>query len=273
MRIAVLQMNSQNDKAANLAQARELAASAVAADRPDILVLPEMFSFLGGSEADRLQAAEDLPGGDSWNALRSIATEHGVVVHGGSFYERIPGAAKSYNTTVAFDRDGSELARYRKIHLFDITAPDGTEYRESDTVGRGADIATYTTSGLTVGCSICYDLRFGELYRRLAARSADLIMVPAAFTLQTGKDHWEVLLRARAIEAQSYVIAAGQTGSFPTPEGTRQSWGHSMIVDPWGHVVAQVSDRVGHATATVDRAYLQSVRQRIPMEAHRVIGR
>ncbi len=273
MRVTVVQMNSQDDKSRNLAEARRLAAEAVEADGPDLIVFPEMMSFLGGSEDERLAAAEDIPGGDTWKTLQAIAKEHGVMVHGGSFYERIPDTRQSYNTTVAFGRDGTELARYRKIHLFDITAPDGTEYRESDTVGRGSDLAVYEAEGVRVGCTICYDLRFGELYRGLAGQGADLIMVPAAFTLQTGKDHWEILLRARAIETQTYVVAAGQTGTFPTPEGPRSCWGHSMIVDPWGYVAAQIGEGTGFATATVDPGYLQTVRQRIPMESHRVLGR
>ncbi len=273
MRVTVVQMNSQDDKSRNLAEARRLAAEAVAADYPDLIVFPEMVSFLGGSEEARQEAAEEVPGGETWKTMQSIAREHGVIVHGGSFYERIGNESRSYNTTVAFGRDGEELARYRKIHLFDITAPDGTEYRESDSVGRGKDVAVYETEGMKVGCSICYDLRFGELYRRLAGLGADMIMVPAAFTLQTGKDHWETLLRARAIETQTYVAAAGQSGSFPTPEGERHCWGHSMIVDPWGYIVAQVSEGPGFSTASVDLGYLKTVRQRIPMEEHRVLGR
>ena len=273
MRVTVVQMNSRDDKNHNLAEARRLAAEAIAADHPDLIVFPEMVSFLGGTEEQRLASAEDVPGGETWKTMQAIACEHNVIVHGGSFYERIPGERISYNTSVAFGRNGAELGRYRKIHLFDITAPDGTEYRESDSVGRGSEITVYEAEGMRVGCSICYDLRFGELYRRLAGRGADLIMVPAAFTLQTGKDHWETLLRARAIETQAYVVAAGQSGSFPTPEGTRHCWGHSMIVDPWGYVAAQVSDGTGFATATIDTDYLNTVRQRIPMEAHRVLGK
>ena len=146
---------------------------------------------------------------------------------------------------MAFGRDGAELARYRKLHLFDVVTPDGREYRESALVGRGRDVVTYAADGVRVGCSICYDLRFGELYRRLAAEGAQLVMVPAAFTLQTGKDHWEVLLRARAIETQCFVAAAAQVGSFQSGRDTRQNWGHAMILDPWGKVLAQVPDRPG----------------------------
>ena len=273
MRVTVVQMNSGDDKARNLADAERLAAEAVATDRTDLLVFPEMVSFLGGSDEARREAAETVPGGETWQCMQGIARRHGILVHAGSFYERVEADHRSFNTSVAFGRYGEELVRYRKIHLFDITAPDGTEYRESDQVGRGREVAVYEVEGMTVGCSICYDLRFGELYRRLAGLGADLVMVPAAFTLQTGKDHWEILLRARAIETQTYVVAAGQSGSFPTPEGPRQCWGHSMIVDPWGYVVAQISDGTGFATARIEPGYLRTVRQRIPMEAHRVLGK
>lgn len=208
MKISAIQMNTRSEKAANLVQARELAAHAVARDRPDMLVLPEVFAFMGASVEDKRAAAEELPeiggtGGDAYETLRGIARDHGVFVHGGSFVERDGDAF--FNTTIAFDRDGTELARYRKIHLFDVTTPDGRSYRESDTFGAGRDVVTYDADGTTIGCSICYDLRFAELYRALAEAGADIIMVPAAFTLQTGKDHWEVLLRARAIETQTFV--------------------------------------------------------------------
>ena len=170
-----------------------------------------------------------------------------------------------------FDRDGDELARYRKLHLFDVVTPDGREYRNRPWSGAGA---TWSPTGSTrrrIGCSICYDLRFGELYRRLAAEGAQVLTVPAAFTLQTGKDHWEVLLRARAIETQCFVLAAAQVGSFQAGRDMRQNWGHSMIVDPWGKILAQVPDRPGFATARLDLAYLARVREMLPVHQHRVL--
>jgi nitrilase len=204
--------------------------------------------------------------------LQESAREHGIYLHGGSFFEAVQDSDKIYNTTVAFGPDGRELARYRKIHLFDITAPDGREYRESAVVGRGQEIVLYDAGELRVGCSICYDVRFGELYRALAARGAELITVPAAFTLQTGKDHWEVLLRARAIETQCYVLAAAQWGPYRQGEDVRYSYGHAMIVDPWGQVIAQVADGVGFATARLDRERLRSVRRAVPVAEHRVLS-
>jgi predicted amidohydrolase len=278
MKITTLQMNTRSDKSANLEQARTLALRAVETDAPDMLVLPEVFAFMGSSVADKRTAAEELPvvrqgagraGGAAYETLREMARDHGVFVHGGSFVERA--GNEFFNTTIAFDRSGAELARYRKIHLFDVSTPDGREYRESATFGAGREIVTYKADDVTVGCSICYDLRFAELYRALAEAGANVIMVPAAFTLQTGKDHWEVLLRARAIETQTFVVAAAQTGTYHEGNDERASWGHSMIVDPWGHILAQAREGTGHATATVELEYADQVRQRIPVTQHRVL--
>jgi predicted amidohydrolase len=269
MRVCVIQMNSVNDKAANLAQARRLIEQAVKEDRPDLLLLPEVWAFQGGTTAERQTAAETIPGGEAYRLLQEAAGRHGVLLHGGSFLEQGEGCL--FNTTVAFDRTGAEIARYRKIHLFDVVTPDGREYRESALVGRGQEVVTYEAEGARIGCSICYDLRFGELYRQLAAKGAEILMIPAAFTLQTGKDHWEVLIRARAIETQCYVVAAAQVGAFPSGKDVRHNWGHSMIVDPWGKVLAQVPDRPGFATAKLDLDYLQRVRAMIPVRQHRVL--
>ncbi len=264
MRVSVIQMNSINDKAANLAQARKLLEQAVQDDRPDLLLLPEVWSFQGGSAEERQAAAETIPGGEAYALLRELAARHGVILHGGSFLERADG--RLYNTSVVFGRQGEEIARYRKIHLFDVVTPDGREYRESAYVGRGQDIVTYEAEGARVGCSICYDLRFGELYRQLAAKGAELLMVPAAFTLQTGKDHWEVLLRARAIENQCYVVAAGQIGDH---DPGRTCFGRSMVIDPWGTVAAQMPDEVGVITADLDLGRLERIRLELPSLANR----
>ncbi len=273
MRVSVIQMNSRDDKAANLAAAEALVGEAVREDRPDLVVLPEVWVLMGGDAAAKWAAAEPLgEEGEAWRLMRDLARGHRILVHGGSILERDPAADRLYNTTVAFDRDGRELARYRKIHLFDITAPDGRDYRESATFARGREVVTYTAEGLRVGCSICYDLRFGELYRALVALGAELLPVPAAFTLQTGKDHWEVLLRARAIETQCWVAAAAQWGPHPAGREERWCWGHSLIVDPWGHVVARASDGPGFATARIDRARLARVRRDLPVGEHRVLG-
>ena len=270
MRACVIQMSSVNDKAANLAQARGLIEQAVREDRPDLLLLPEVWAFQGGTAEERQAAAEAIPGGEAYRLLEELAARHGVLIHGGSFLERADG--RLCNTSVVFDRVGGELARYRKLHLFDVVTPDGREYRKSALVGRGRDVVTYTAEGVRVGCSICYDLRFGELYRRLAAEGAQVLMVPAAFTLQTGKDHWEILLRARAIETQCFVLASAQVGGFPTGREVRHNWGHSMILDPWGKMLAQVPDRPGFATVRLDLAYLARVREMLPVHQHRVLS-
>ncbi len=273
-KITVIQINAGQEKAANLEQARDLIGQAVAADHPDMVVLPETFASIGGYRETRTANAEPLPepggdGGEVYETLRGLAAKHEIFVHGGSFIEQA--GDRLFNTTVAFDRVGRELARYRKIHMFDVVTPDGAEYRESALFEAGDAIVTYQAEDLTIGCSICYDLRFGELYRALAAKGATVIMVPAAFTLQTGKDHWEVLLRARAIETETYIVAAAQIGSHTEGNQRRQTWGHSMIVDPSGHIMAQASDQPGFASANLDLAYLADIRQRIPVAQHRVL--
>jgi len=269
MKITLIQLNTGGDKAANLKQIETLVEDAVAQDRPDLVALPEVITYLGENRENRRAAAETLPDGEGYRLLQGLASKHGIYLHGGSLIEKADGE-RLYNTTVAFGPDGTELARYRKIHLFDVTTPDGKEYRESNTFGRGENIVTYDADGISIGCSICYDLRFPELYQALAKKGAQVIMVPSAFTLMTGKDHWEVLLRARAIETQCYVIAPGQWGRY-AEDASRVSYGHSLVVDPWGHVIAQAHDKVGFVTATLDMAYLDSIRAKIPVAQHKVL--
>jgi nitrilase len=271
MRVAVIQMNSGPEKLANLQAAEALIERAIEAERPDLVSLPETFTVMGGGDDARLAAADLIPGGETYRMLQGLAREHGVNIHGGSFFEAT-GEGKLANTTVVFDRRGEEVARYRKIHLFDIVTPNGDAYRESDYTEPGRDVVTVDLDGVRVGLAICYDLRFAELFLALRRKGAELIMLPAAFTLQTGKDHWEVLLRARAIETQCYVAAAAQIGGFPAGGGTRYSFGNALVADPWGSVVARVSDRPGHAAATLDLDYLATVRQRLPVEQHRRLG-
>ena len=270
MKIAVIQMNSGDDRAANLRQATALVDRAVSEERPDWVLLPECFDFLGGTRDAKLAAADAFPDGEAYRAMGALAGRHGIFLHAGSMLERLRGEERIGNTTVAFDRGGREVARYRKIHLFDITAPDGTDYRESASFKAGDRVATYDCEGVTVGCSICYDIRFPFLYQALMDRGAALIAVPAAFTLQTGKDHWEVLLRARAIETECYVAAAAQTGTFTQGGQVRSTYGHSMLVDPWGLVTARASDGIGIAAGRVERDRVERVRGMIPVARHRV---
>ncbi len=270
MKITVIQTNTISDKSKNIAQAKSLIEAAVAADRPDVIVLPEVWNWRGGTTAQKVDAADQIPGGPAYETIQALARQHKVWIHGGSMIERIPGASQVYNTTCVFDREGREVARYRKIHMFDIIAPDGTPYRESDDIRPGDEVVAYDLEGFKIGCTICYDMRFAELYIQLAKEGCDVIMVPSSFTLQTGKDHWEPILKVRAIETQCYIVAPAQYGPFVDGKGgTRQSYGHSLIADPWGHVVCKVSDGIGFASANIDRAQIKRVRELIPMNAHR----
>jgi nitrilase len=273
MRVSVIQMSPKADKAENISQAQALIDGAMA-DRPDLVALPEVWSCLGGTAEQKIAAAEPLPafetgetGGEAYEFLRRAARVNGIFVHGGSIGELDGGSL--YNTTVVFGPDGVERARYRKIHMFDIVTPDGQGYRESETYGAGDDVVTVDMNGTNVGLAICYDIRFPELFLALRRRHVDLIMLPAAFTLQTGKDHWEVLLRARAIETQTWFAAPACYGGHTDAVGqTRYTYGHSMIVDPWGHVVAQASDGLGWASATVDKTIMARVRADMPVLQH-----
>jgi deaminated glutathione amidase len=274
MRVTVLQMNQGSDKPANIDQARRLIGAALAADRPDLITLPETWTNLGGDREARRAAAETLPpagsgapGGPAYEFLRETARTARIHLHGGSIVE--DGGEKLFNTTLLFDPEGREIARYRKIHLFDITTPDGTGYRESAAYGAGTEIVTLQAAGVTLGLSICYDLRFPELYLELRRRGAELVFVPSNFTLATGKDHWEVLLRARAIETQCWFAAAASWGEYLDRGNRRQVYGHSLVCDPWGHVVARASDGVGWATARIDPALTARVRRGMPVLEHR----
>jgi deaminated glutathione amidase len=197
-------------------------------------------------------------------AMRAWAREHELHLVGGSITERAE-SGRLHNTSLVFDPRGELVATYRKIHLFDVEV-GGHVYRESDVEDPGEAIVAVDVDGWTVGLSVCYDLRFPELYRILALRGADLLVVPAAFTLATGRDHWELLLRARAVENQAYVVAAGDWGEHP---GGRRTYGRSMVVDPWGIVVAQAPDGDAVVTATLDRARVDEVRAALPALANR----
>lgn len=268
MQISVIQMNSQADKSKNLRIADELITEA-AKSSPDLIVLPEYFAHLGDNRDESRAAAEMFGEGEAWKMMSSLAARHKVSIHAGSMMER---AGNNYfNATAVFDPEGRQIAHYRKLHLFDVDVPGGLVYRESDNVARGDSVVTYKVGDITVGCSICYDLRFPELFRALRDAGAQVIVLPAAFTLMTGKDHWEVLLRARAIETQCFVAASAQIFGHG-PQGQKVCYGHSMIIDPWGMVVAQVPDRVGHASASVDFKQLHDIRTKLPVANHHVLS-
>ncbi|MCI0599152.1 MAG: carbon-nitrogen hydrolase family protein [Beijerinckiaceae bacterium] len=270
MKISLIQMNSVSDKPANIAAATKLIERAVAEDRPDWICLPECFDFLGADRKAKFAAAETLPGGPAYMAMQTLASKHRVYIHAGSILEKPETGERIHNTTVVFDRGGAEIARYRKIHMFDITAPDGTKYHESAAFAPGSTVVTYCCDDMIIGCSICYDLRFPGLYQALAAKGAQMIALPAAFTMQTGKDHWEVLCRARAIETESYFCAAAQTGAHAEGKETRHAYGHSLVADPWGHVIAKASDGVGIVPARIEPDLVKKVRAQIPVAQHRV---
>ena len=270
MKVSLVQMNSGSDKRANIAAATALVEEAVASERPDWIALPECFDFLGGRRDDKLAAAEVFGDGPAYEAMRRLAAKHRVFIHAGSMLERAEGETRIHNTTVAFDRDGREIARYRKIHMFDIETPDGVSYRESASFKPGESVVTYDCEGTTIGCAICYDLRFPYLFQALVAKGAEAIVLPSAFTMQTGKDHWEVLCRARAIETQAYLLAPAQTGTHHIGGETRQTYGHSLAVDPWGHVIARASGGPGFVSARIEPSRVAKVRRQMPVQRHRV---
>ncbi len=259
---AVCQINSGPDRKANLAQARELVGRAAGLGA-SFVALPENFELMASSQEKREQA-EPLDG-PTIRSLRELAHALGITLLCGSLAERAEGG-KVHNTSVLVGPDGALLAAYRKVHLFDVEIGDGATYRESELVVPGEEAITAATPVGQVGLSVCYDLRFPELYRRLSRAGAEILTVPAAFTLMTGKDHWEVLLRARAIENQCYVVAAAQHGSHP---GNRLTYGHSMIVDPWGIVLACCPDGPGVAVAEIDRRAIERIRRSLPALQHR----
>jgi predicted amidohydrolase len=247
---AAIQMSSTPNKEENLDTAERLIRSACSSGA-DLVALPELWSCHGLEDVYE-ENAELIPG-PTTEFLGALARELGVYLLGGSILERDPSSANTHNTSTFFGPDG-------KIHLFDVKAPD-REYLESRTIAAGTEIVTAKAGFATIGLSVCYDVRFPELYRLLALRGAGILAVPSAFTLQTGKDHWELLLRARAVENQAYVVAPAQWGK--KADG-RWTYGRSIIVDPWGTVLAQCPDRDGYALATLDLDYLDHFREEFP---------
>jgi deaminated glutathione amidase len=263
VRVAAVQLNATADQAANLAVADRLTRAA-AVDGASLIVLPEKWAAMG-AENDLRAAAEPLDG-QVLRWARATARELGVDLIAGSFLERVPGQEKLSNTSVHVSPDGEILALYRKLHMFDVEV-GGRSYRESALERPGDEIVlSKSADGVELGLSICYDLRFPELYRILALRGARVVSVPAAFTLATTRDHWETLVRARAIENQAFMIAANQIGTHP---GGYESGGRSMIVDPWGVVLAQAPDSEAHIVAELDLERQSEIRARLPSLANR----
>ncbi len=263
LRAAAVQLNSTDDKDRNLASADRLVREA-AAGGAELVVLPEKWPVLG--PADTLRAGAETLDGPALSWARAVAAELGIDLVAGSLSLREPGRERLVNASAHVGPDGEVRALYRKLHMFDVEV-DGTQYRESEAEEPGGEVVvSRTAGGVELGLSICYDLRFPELYRALAARGARVITVPSAFTLATTRDHWEVLLRARAIEDQAFVVAANQFGAHGA--GLR-SGGRSMIVDPWGVVLAQAPDSEAVVLADLDLERLEDVRRRLPSLANR----
>lgn len=275
-KVAAAQLTATEDREENLATCRRLAAEAASAGA-SLFALPECYGFLPRREKNRFAIAEvldDRNPGPILEATLEMATAHGMWVVGGGVAEILPEEAgqdieKTYNTCVVVSPAGEIVTRYRKIHLFDVDIPDKVRLRESDTTEPGRDIVAERTPVGTLGLTICYDLRFPELYRRLAiAEGAEVVFVPSAFTAHTGDAHWHPLLRARAIENQCYVVAPAQVGQH---NEKRTSYGHAAVIDPWGTVLAERAEGTGIALADIDLAHLHEIRGRMPCRDHRAL--
>lgn len=262
MLAAAVQMSSTLDKSENR-EAAERLIRAAAGSGAMLIALPELWSCHGLEKVYR-ENAEPVPG-PTTDFLGDLARELGIHLLGGSILESVEDSEKMYNTSTLFGPSGALTAVYRKVHLFDVKAPD-REYLESASIEPGAEAVTADAGGARLGLTVCYDVRFPELYRALALDGAEVLTIPAAFTLQTGKDHWELLLRARAVENQAYVVAPAQWGQ--KADG-RWTYGRSMIVDPWGTVLSTCPDRDGYALAELDLDYLKRFRTEFPSLANR----
>jgi predicted amidohydrolase len=266
LQAGVIQLCSNQDQDGNLARTASLIEQA--ADRKcDLILLPENFSFMGASEQDKFGVAESQESSSVLAFLSEKARKHQLTIVGGTVPLKSGNSKKIRNSCPLFSADGDLIACYDKIHLFDVDL-DSEKHCESETVEAGTQPETANFDGWKIGLSVCYDLRFPELYRNYSSSGCNLLTVPAAFTVPTGEAHWEVLLRARAIENQSYVMAAGQTGTHP---GNRQTWGHSMIIDPWGDVLATLGDEEGIITAELSLNKVKKIREALPALKHRRI--
>ena len=263
MRAAVVQLHIVPNVEENLKTVSGIVREAAAAGAK-LIVLPEMVDFSG----DKTQIPDiktDIPGPGS-NVFSELAKELGIWLQAGSIHENIPGDERTYNTALLFNPQGDEVARYRKLHLYDVQIPGRVDALESATIAPGSEVVTADIDGHKAGLTICYDIRFPELYRELANKGAEIVFLPAAFMLFTGKDHWEPLIRARAIENQCFMLASGTQGLYPDGRAT---YGRSMIVDPWGTVLATAPDGNGFALADLDFENLQRIRTELPSLANR----
>lgn len=268
MKVAALQMTSGMDVAENLSTAARLLES-VAARGSRLAVLPENFAFMGRDEAAKRSIAESPGEGPVQDALAGLAARLGLTIVAGTLPLRVPGEDRCAAASLVFGPDGGLQARYDKIHLFDVDLPGRDEpYRESVGTVPGRDVVVTEVEGLPVGLSVCYDVRFPELYRRMAKAGARVFVVPAAFTVPTGEAHWDLLLRARAVENLAFVVAAAQCGAH---QNGRRTWGHSLVVDCWGEVLGRLADGEGAIVVDIDATRQDDVRSRFPSLSHRAL--
>ena len=261
--ISVIQWTSGDQPEANLDQLRRLV-RLLPEQRPQLVVLPEAFASFGAGEANQHARAETAGNGPIQDAVASIAREHDLWIVAGTI--PIQADERYSAASILFNNQGEQVARYNKIHLFDATVEDGTgSYLESKHTQPGSELVVVDTPFGRIGMSVCYDLRFPELFRALREQGAEVIVLPSAFTRVTGKAHWQPLLQARAIENQCYMIAPNQGGEHP--DG-RETWGHSMIIDPWGSVCTQISSDIGVGSVAIELASISDVRRRMPVESH-----
>ncbi|MFQ6015407.1 MAG: carbon-nitrogen hydrolase family protein [Anaerolineae bacterium] len=264
VKVAAVQLNTKDNKEENLSSAEQFIDQAVQ-EGAQFIALPETFNFLSEDEDETRANAEEIPG-PTIERMMAKAREHGVFLHCGSIAERSAQTTRLFNTTVLLGPHGEIIARYRKIHLYDADLGPDLRYLESALYEPGRDIVSLEAGGMKIGLTICYDLRFPELFRILAVRGAEVIFLPANFTFHTGRDHWEVLIRARAIENQLFMVAPAQVGYYGP---RRRTYGHSMIVDPWGRILSEAPDEPSVVTAELDLATLHEVRQQLPSLANR----
>lgn len=266
VKVAAIQMNSGEDVPANLTRARR-ALRAAAADGVTLAVLPENFGRMGRKEADRIAMTEEEGAGPLQDFLAAEAARSGIWIVGGTIPLKSEDPRRPFAASLVFDDKGRQVGRYDKVHLFDVRVPDSEEaYRESRSTMPGMKPLLIEAPWGVLGVAVCYDLRFPELFRWMSHEGMDLLAVPSAFTYRTGAAHWETLLRARSIENLCYLVAAAQTGTHP---GGRQTYGHSMVVDPWGGILAEAGTRPGVVSATIDTVRLKRLRQQFPVLEHR----
>ena len=272
IRAAAVQMISSTDPDSNINTMKRLVRQA-AEQGADWVLLPEYWPLMGCKDTDKLAFAEPLVGSNFsetrsarfQTTLSETSAECGVVLFGGTIPLESPDAGKVMNTMLVYDRDGTQIGLYHKMHLFGFSGL-GERYAEADTISAGSDVPKLTADGVSLAAGVCYDLRFPEFFR--AQQPFDVLLLPAAFTYTTGKAHWELLLRARAVENQCYVIASAQGGEH---ESGRRTFGHSMIIDPWGEILDVLPEGEGIVIADLDAARLQSVRTRLPALKHRLL--